>query len=721
MGYLAEVILVRTLPSQLEPYGIEIKSIEVDELNFAHLKFSELSLASDDWQAQLLNASVVIDEQTNILFEAEYVAVGLNASQESDSPVVLGSLMDQLNDSIELLPIQGRIDEMRYCQTGLCLDTSISWRRDDSRLSAVAEFPAYGTWMMLEKEEIWTMSTISRTEEVDVVAEFSMEMSAALLNVKTSITAALKQAPAGLPAELVLQKISVDGVSKLPLSSSPDELVNDLISNNQVLIEGLVQAKYDELTLGSRGQYQFAVDYFEQDLKVTNQVLPEMEVALGELGSGTFRMDAGSRCTMSLGLGAVDCDVRGFASSWDVNHELGPYAADVNISQLFLEYAFGEVSATGELEVVAFDLSEGLEVLKANLAVELAEQRVSIGTRDDKSGLLGSGLRFTASHELEGLTGQGEFQWRGEGELGVVTDYLGGKLLADEALLELSKAPSGNFTLSSQLEWMLPDDASGLTLSHTTELALDQLALANDGYELRSGSFSSSLSGYPTVSADMLFTAGQVNVGVPMTDVRFEADFEANALSGAATLIGQKLELGLLGGQVTSTLMSYHHPQQAGVAVVNLEAVQLSELLALQQQDFDASGVLSGSVPVQLVDGNLSITNAEIAAQAPGGFIRYLADPSVRALANSNVGVGVVLDAMENFQYHTLDATVDYLPDGQMLAKTSLKGANPEYQDGREVHLNLSLEENILVLLQSLRLGSELAEQIGEKSDRFTN
>jgi len=38
-----------------------------------------------------------------------------------------------------------------------------------------------------------------------------------------------------------------------------------------------------------------------------------------------------------------------------------------------------------------------------------------------------------------------------------------------------------------------------------------------------------------------------------------------------------------------------------------------------------------------------------------------------------------------------------------MFFSTSVLGSNPDYQDGRQVKLNLTLENNLLSLLQSLQ------------------
>ena len=279
----------------------------------------------------------------------------------------------------------------------------------------------------------------------------------------------------------------------------------------------------------------------------------------------------------------------------------------------------------------------------------------------------------------------------------------------------MSAGLAGGFDLETNIQWQ----GEGLAqLTQSSNLTLTPLSLSFDGYELREGELAVDVEGYPQLKADIRFSAAEINVGVPLSDFQTQMLMLAHTESGDVAVSGSHLNLKVLGGEVRAEDYSYALPSGDGQAELQLESIQLPELLALQQQKFESMGVLSGSVPVQLMAGNLSVTNASIGALAPGGYIRYEAEPSVRELAASNAGVAVVLDAMENFEYHTLEASVDYNADGQMFARTSIKGANPDYQGGREVHLNLNLEENILVLLRSLRLGSDIAEQIGEKRGR---
>jgi len=72
----------------------------------------------------------------------------------------------------------------------------------------------------------------------------------------------------------------------------------------------------------------------------------------------------------------------------------------------------------------------------------------------------------------------------------------------------------------------------------------------------------------------------------------------------------------------------------------------------------------------------------------------------------------VVLDTLSDFQYHHLSAVFDYSTAGNLIAKTRIQGRNPLYDQGREIHFNLSIEENLGTLLESLRMGDDVEKKV---------
>ncbi len=61
---------------------------------------------------------------------------------------------------------------------------------------------------------------------------------------------------------------------------------------------------------------------------------------------------------------------------------------------------------------------------------------------------------------------------------------------------------------------------------------------------------------------------------------------------------------------------------------------------------------------------------------------------------------------------------LEYSPEGDLVARTALKGRNPAFENGREIHINIKVEENLATLLKGLRLSDELTKKIGEKAKR---
>jgi hypothetical protein len=150
---------------------------------------------------------------------------------------------------------------------------------------------------------------------------------------------------------------------------------------------------------------------------------------------------------------------------------------------------------------------------------------------------------------------------------------------------------------------------------------------------------------------------------------------------------------------------------------LELEELALDQILALEQEDFESTGSISGSVPVQINKGKVSVTNGMASAVAPGGVIRYKPSESVLGFVAENDALKIVVDAMSDFQYYSLEAVLEYSPEGDLVAITGLKGSNPGYENGRDVHLNVRLEENLKTLLQSLLFSDEVADQIEKKTE----
>jgi hypothetical protein len=98
-----------------------------------------------------------------------------------------------------------------------------------------------------------------------------------------------------------------------------------------------------------------------------------------------------------------------------------------------------------------------------------------------------------------------------------------------------------------------------------------------------------------------------------------------------------------------------------------------------------------------------------VRADAPGGVIRL-----APALAGGvdQPGLDFALRALQNFTYTELEADVDYTADGDLSLGVRLRGRNPDVEGGRPIHYNLNVQENVPVLLESLRLQRRVTEGV---------
>ncbi len=135
-------------------------------------------------------------------------------------------------------------------------------------------------------------------------------------------------------------------------------------------------------------------------------------------------------------------------------------------------------------------------------------------------------------------------------------------------------------------------------------------------------------------------------------------------------------------------------------------------MVALEGQDIQASGRVSGTLPVVMDDQGVSIVDGSIAAAVPGGLIR-LAESLSRSV--NQPGIDFALRALEDFHFRSLEAKVGYTAAGDLTAAVALKGANPAIEGGRQIHYNLNITENVPVLLESLRLQDEVTSRVEKK------
>ncbi|WP_305857163.1 intermembrane phospholipid transport protein YdbH family protein [Balneatrix alpica] len=147
-----------------------------------------------------------------------------------------------------------------------------------------------------------------------------------------------------------------------------------------------------------------------------------------------------------------------------------------------------------------------------------------------------------------------------------------------------------------------------------------------------------------------------------------------------------------------------------------LEDLSLSELLGLRPNlGVRGKGSLKGALPIRYDHQGLHIRQGYLSTSTTGGSLSYSLNQNALQLAQQYPQISSVAALLEDFRYQSLDAEVDYAPDGTLVLNTQLSGHNPEFEQGRQVNFNIRIEENLLQLLRSLQLTGKLNTVLGER------
>ena len=170
----------------------------------------------------------------------------------------------------------------------------------------------------------------------------------------------------------------------------------------------------------------------------------------------------------------------------------------------------------------------------------------------------------------------------------------------------------------------------------------------------------------------------------------------------------------IFGGSVALHHIDYDMQKKEGVTELQLDNIPLQKLLDLQgTKKLYATGTVRGTIPVKMKNEVFEITNGGMTAEQSGQII-YVTTPEERAAANQ--GLRTTYEALSNFLYVQLLSSINMAPDGKSAISIQLKGTNPDFQSGRSIEVNLNVEQNLLDLMRSLSISSNVEQIITEKA-----
>ena len=195
----------------------------------------------------------------------------------------------------------------------------------------------------------------------------------------------------------------------------------------------------------------------------------------------------------------------------------------------------------------------------------------------------------------------------------------------------------------------------------------------------------------------------RADVGVELSDI----SLVAAAREDSASVVDMRLQL--LGGEAVFSPMSVDLEKMNSAFNIDLRGVALADVLALEGEDITGTGLLQGRLPIRLNNGLFSMTAGELSAEPPGGTIRLA---SALGTATGQPGLDFALQALTNFSYSSLEMTADFAENGDLNIAVHLQGMNPEVENGRPILYNLTISENIPVLLESLRAQHTITDRL---------
>lgn len=245
-------------------------------------------------------------------------------------------------------------------------------------------------------------------------------------------------------------------------------------------------------------------------------------------------------------------------------------------------------------------------------------------------------------------------------------------------------AVSGTIAARGQVTWT----AAGLTASPAEILmeevggALDAVSLSGINGVLRFASLSP-----PVLPDGQELAVRRLDVGLPLT-----GGTVVLGLNRRGVLRVQRAEWLWAGGVVRARPFEIPVGEARGSVALEAEGLDLGTVLALADLDgLEATGRLSGTLPVRFGDGTVRLDGGVLEAEEPG-VLRYDPERPPAALqGDPGSPTGMLMGALTDFRYDSLRATLDGEAGADLHVGLAVRGANPSFYDGHPVALNLKL------------------------------
>ena len=387
-----------------------------------------------------------------------------------------------------------------------------------------------------------------------------------------------------------------------------------------------------------------------------------------------------------------------------------------------LAHANGTLGISGTLSDLMGDLA---------LALRDAREPARVAPATLRGGLAGgaSALRFDLT--LDGAGGRLHAEASGRADLTArsaqadlrvapITFAPGGLqpaalVPALEALLDRSSVEKVSGSIEARGKLELRDGVPAYRLD---------VALREFGFESRFARVSGAagalaLRGPPLQTPEgQLVSIARLDAGIPLTEGLL--DFR---IRPARVLALHRMTWKFAGGELRADDLELELGAKRNEARLQAHGLDLAELLALVSlEGIDGTGRIDGELPVVRSDGRIRVEAGVLRARAEGGSIRYRPTESIAGFAASRPNdLGIAVAVFSDFRYEALEARLDGDLNGELEIALHLRGANPDYQGGHPIELNLDLEAQVADLVRSGQTTYRVPDAVRERLRQFSD
>ena len=215
------------------------------------------------------------------------------------------------------------------------------------------------------------------------------------------------------------------------------------------------------------------------------------------------------------------------------------------------------------------------------------------------------------------------------------------------------------------------------------------------------------------------FSVASIDSGFQFDNIRLDYLFALDPSSYNFT--AKAIRADFLGGEITIptftlTGSSQNLYQEQAIDVV-LSGIDLGSIVSLANYpEVVVQGSISGYLPLSLKQdengSTVTVSEGLISALKPGGSIRYT---PLGGITSGNQSIQFVNEALANYQFTTLDTTLELDEAGELSLGVVLSGSNPELNAGQAINLNVNINDNLRSLLQSLQASRKLTEELEQR------